>query len=371
MKKTILTLVTLTFIGLSTASAQVGIGTSTPDSSAALELESTDKGFLPPRMTTAERDSLLNPPEGLVIYNTDNIELEVAGDGEWINLTTNERTTFSSSGSVPSSQGSFGIGTTSPSDYAILDITSTDKGFLPPRMNTSQRDAISNPAEGLTIYNTDRNCLQSFKGLGWRNHCTPIGPTDAYNPRTGQVWMDRNLGASQVATSSTDAASYGDLYQWGRAADGHEDRNSSTTSGPVAAGNEGGDFITASSDWLSTPDDDRWNANETSGGSVVKTVNDPCPSGYRIPTEAEWNAERLSWAPNNNAAGAFASPLKLPSAGARNNDRGTLRSVGLGGVYWSSTVSGTLALRLGFGSSDSAMADFRRAFGLSVRCIKD
>jgi len=39
---------------------------------------------------------------------------------------------------------------------------------------------------------------------------------------TGKIWMDRNLGASQVATSSTDAAAYGDLYQWGRAADGHE-----------------------------------------------------------------------------------------------------------------------------------------------------
>jgi hypothetical protein len=36
--------------------------------------------------------------------------------------------------------------------------------------------------------------------------------------------MDRNLGASQVATSSTDPASYGDLYQWGRPADGHQIR---------------------------------------------------------------------------------------------------------------------------------------------------
>ena len=47
---------------------------------------------------------------------------------------------------------------------------------------------------------------------------------------TGQVWMDRNLGASRVATSSTDSAAYGDLYQWGRGTDGHEKRTSSTTS---------------------------------------------------------------------------------------------------------------------------------------------
>jgi hypothetical protein len=41
--------------------------------------------------------------------------------------------------------------------------------------------------------------------------------------------MDRNLGASQVATSSTDPASYGDLYQWGRPADGHQIRTSAIT----------------------------------------------------------------------------------------------------------------------------------------------
>jgi hypothetical protein len=46
---------------------------------------------------------------------------------------------------------------------------------------------------------------------------------------TGKVWLDRNLGARQVCTSSTDAACFGDLYQWGRAKDGHESRTSGTT----------------------------------------------------------------------------------------------------------------------------------------------
>jgi hypothetical protein len=58
------------------------------------------------------------------------------------------------------------------------------------------------------------------------------GPTaivDVTNPTTGKTWMDRNLGATQVATSSTDAAAYGDLYQWGRGNDGHQCRTSSTT----------------------------------------------------------------------------------------------------------------------------------------------
>ena len=49
------------------------------------------------------------------------------------------------------------------------------------------------------------------------------------NPVTGKVWLDRNLGATQVAISSTDADSYGDLYQWGRNADGHQIRTSDIT----------------------------------------------------------------------------------------------------------------------------------------------
>lgn len=51
--------------------AQVGIGTANPDASAALEVSSTTKGFLPPRMTAAQRDAIINPPQGLMLYCTD------------------------------------------------------------------------------------------------------------------------------------------------------------------------------------------------------------------------------------------------------------------------------------------------------------
>ena len=50
--------------------AQTGIGTATPDPSAQLEVSSTTKGFLPPRMTTAQRDAIIDPADGLIIYNT-------------------------------------------------------------------------------------------------------------------------------------------------------------------------------------------------------------------------------------------------------------------------------------------------------------
>lgn len=53
---------------------------------------------------------------------------------------------------------------------------------------------------------------------------------DVTNPATGQIWMDRNLGASRAAISRADEESYGDLYQWGRAADGHQKFGSPITS---------------------------------------------------------------------------------------------------------------------------------------------
>jgi uncharacterized protein (TIGR02145 family) len=194
----------------------------------------------------------------------------------------------------------------------------------------------------------------------------PVDSTDVYSPITGKVWMDRNLGASRVATSSTDALAYGDLYQWGRAADGHEKRNSGTTSTLATSDTPGhGNFITNNNlpyEWRNPQNNNLWQG--------VSGTNNPCPNGYRLPTEAEWDAERTSWS-SNNAAGAFASPLKLPVAGCRVYNDGTFYVVGSYGFYWSSTVDGTNASNLNFDSSIAFMNSHYRALGFSVRCIKD
>ncbi len=60
------------------------------------------------------------------------------------------------------SSGNVKIGTTSNVASAILNVSSTTKGFLPPRMTTTQRDAISSPAAGLMIYNTTTRKLNVF-----------------------------------------------------------------------------------------------------------------------------------------------------------------------------------------------------------------
>jgi len=199
------------------------------------------------------------------------------------------------------------------------------------------------------------------------------GTTDFYteiiditNPTTGKTWMDRNLGASRAATSSTDAEAYGDLYQWGRAADGHQIKTSSTTSTLSNSDTPGhGNFILAPSnpsDWRSPQNTNLWQG--------VNGTNNPCPVGYRLPTEAELNAERSTWS-SNNAGGAYASPLKLPLAGGRYYGSGSLTNVGSFGHCWSSTVDGTDSHSLSFGSSDANVFSISRAFGFSVRCLKD
>lgn len=189
---------------------------------------------------------------------------------------------------------------------------------------------------------------------------------------TGKIWLDRNLGATRTATSATDSSAYGYLFQWGRFWDGHEITNSTTTTTnattavPSAGNVWDGKFIIETNspwDWLTVQDNTLWQG--------VTGTNNPCPPGYRLPTETELNDERLTWS-TNNSAGAYASPLKFPSPGYRgvliSGNRGF---IGTHGFYLSSNVSSVYSRLLYFRSDASFMSSNRRADGFSVRCICD
>ena len=60
-----------------------------------------------------------------------------------------------------------GIGNNTPHPSALLDITSTTKGLLPPRMTSAQRNTIAAPAKGMLVYDTDANALYHHNGSGW------------------------------------------------------------------------------------------------------------------------------------------------------------------------------------------------------------
>lgn len=193
-----------------------------------------------------------------------------------------------------------------------------------------------------------------------------------WNSSTSKCWMDRNLGASQVATAYNNSQAYGDSFQWGRLDDNHQNRNSGYTTTRSSTDNPGhSKFINFDNppwDWRNPPNNNLWQGD---GG-----INDPCPPGWRVPTSNEWNAERASWS-SQNYNGAFASPLKLTAGGYRSANIPLLfEYVGSRGYYWSSSVSIWLGGEnvsgvLYFYSNTAGISGGGRAGGFSVRCLMD
>ena len=95
-------------------------------------------------------------------------QLLFAGNGIAIVQDTVINTTWWENGQdIYRDTGSVAIGATAPHASAILDLSATDRGFLPPRMTTQQRDLIANPAQGLLIFNTTDSIVQIYNGSCW------------------------------------------------------------------------------------------------------------------------------------------------------------------------------------------------------------
>lgn len=385
--KTIIIIQAILIISFETFSQGVGINeTGTiPDPSAILDVSSTTKGTLITRMTAGQRDAIPSPALGLQIFNTTNNCLQIYINSTWQNIYC------STNCSVPGAPTS---GTNTPSSTQIIwnwnavtgatgykyntvnnYATATDHGT---NLSYTQTGLSCNTAYTLYIWAYDDACGESeFLELNQTtSSCICPTPSVTFNYRgssvtygtvgsVGRCWLDRDLGASQVATSSTDALAYGDLFQWGRLDDNHQDRASSTTttlSGSDIPGHN--NFITTSvapHDWRNGQNNALWQ------GGV--NDNNPCPTGYRLPTNSEWDIERLSWT-SNDAAGAYNSPLRLPVNGSRlfNN---TFSNVGIDGKYWSSTISGTNSMAFNYSPTNSGSGASVRSVGTSVRCIKN
>lgn len=180
-----------------------GIGTTSITSSALLEVLSTTKGFLPPRLTTTQMNNISTPVAGLLVFNTDTASLFQYSGSAWQNV--HGGTGGGGGGSPPGGNygnvqlnrnGSFGaastdsftystsgglavkniitgnaaaMGATSVAASAMLDLVSTTKGMLAPRMNTTQQNAISSPATGLLIFNTDSAFFRFYNGSTWQS----------------------------------------------------------------------------------------------------------------------------------------------------------------------------------------------------------
>lgn len=196
----------------------------------------------------------------------------------------------------------------------------------------------------------------------------PTEVVEVLNPETGRIWMDRNLGAAQVGTTSEDVNAQGDLYQWGRGPDGHQCRTSAITGTQSSTNQPGHDmFIWVNefvADWRNPQNMHLWQG--------VDGINNPCPSGFRVPTEAECHEERLSWEDTNIEA-AFNSPLKWVRTGRRNASTGSLLGTS-SGSYWTSspsTVVTTTSFSFSLSNNNATVTGNNRADARAVRCIKD
>jgi len=180
--------------------------------------------------------------------------------------------------------------------------------------------------------------------------------------KDGLAWLDRNLGASRAATASNDSDAYGDLYQWGRLTDGHEKRatenifitTQSTTDNPNTD-----KWIGNATDWRNPKNDNLWQG--------VDGINNPAPTGWRLPTNDEMVVEKATWA-TQNEAGGFGSVLKWTAAGFFSPTNKGLAFDGMIGLYWNSTVNGDKSRVL---RTDSNNESWERSYGFSVRVVRD
>lgn len=179
-----------------------------------------------------------------------------------------------------------------------------------------------------------------------------------------KLWLDRNLGAERAGLSFNDSLAAGDLFQWGRAADGHQKKNSDTTHSGAADKTPGhGKFIARSNDWLLTPDNTLWQA--------PANINCGCPEGWRLPTIEELMMEMYSWDTTNDRQRAFKSPLKWVTSGNRDG-WGTVRYTQEWSFIQSSTVDGFNQVKnLAIVGALAEEITSPKCFGASVRCIRD
>ncbi|MEI6434825.1 MAG: hypothetical protein WCP32_08275 [Bacteroidota bacterium] len=343
------------FFGL----AQVGINSnnSAPDASAGLDVNFTNKGFLPPRVALTALNSALPvtaPAEGLLVYNT-------ALAGTPPNNVTTGYYCWSGSKWMP---------VIAPRGTSVGDMqywNGTQWVSVPAGLN-GQALTFTN---GIPVWTQPvTNCGFTFTvnhqasgGVAPVNKMVSYGTVTSVPGEPSKCWISRNLGADHQATafSDTTEASAGWYWQFNRKQGYKFDGTNRTPNTPWIYP------IYENSDWL--------------------IANDPCNlelgSNWHIPTSTEWqNVNNAGdWANNfNGSTGGlnewYYSPLRMHAGRYLIDLNGNMNILSLDiGVYWSN-ASGGIPTNMAYSINvaSGAMGGYvvsSRAQGCTLRCIRD
>jgi len=208
MKKIII-ISTIFFLTASALAQNVGIGTTTPNASAQLDISSNTKGILIPRMTEAEKNAIISPVQGLMVFNTSTNSFQYYNSSVWINI-SNSGIISGAANKVAKFNGPWGLtpgmltdngtgvslntGSAIANSSALLDISSNSKGILIPRMTSVERTAIVSPATGLLVFDNTTTSFWFYNGSAWTEFNSgttssnwTVNGTAIYNNNSGSV----------------------------------------------------------------------------------------------------------------------------------------------------------------------------------------
>jgi hypothetical protein len=204
------------FITLDSAGQSIGIGTTTPNTNAILDLTATNKGFLLPRLTASQRTALTDIA-GMVVYDSTLKRMYYSNGSGWQYFIDNGY--WSPSGTAIYNLNQVAIGTITPHASARLQVNSTTQGFLPPSMTSTQRISISSPAEGLMVFDNTVDRLYQYQSGTWKtmlnNDYWAMNGTDLYNSSAevgiGNASPSERLHVSGNIRADGDLVSYGEV----------------------------------------------------------------------------------------------------------------------------------------------------------------
>jgi uncharacterized protein (TIGR02145 family) len=281
------------------------------------------------------------------------------------------------------SAGSVGIGTATPANSALVDMTSTTKAFSPPGMTQAQIGAISSPANGLVVFCTTDNKIYAFVasantwkeillGPGTISPVFSCGSTiidndgNVYNTVLigEQCWMKENLNVGTMINGSQDMADNGTIEKY------------CYNNDPANCYTYGGLY--------------QW--NEIMDYTTTPGIQGICPDGWHIPINAEWEALIIhlggGWEAGGKMKEAGFVHWYAPNTGATNESGFTALpgsalyggygffNLGSYAYYWSSTsyeLNGLSAvfLMLYYADGDAVVGGDNDSSGYSLRCLKD